>query len=163
METISIRYRITEPEFMAACNAHWSTQRQSTLSNAIAGATAIVIGLVMLFFVFWLALFLAAVGAILLLITWLRSFLWRRAFREARKYTEDISVVVKDDVVHVETAEGKSDLNWTFFTWYLDTPDHILLYPTKRTFSVIPKKSFPDAKSIDQFLDAVKTKLKRIR
>jgi hypothetical protein len=162
MEPISIRYRLTEPEFMRACNAHWSVHRQSTLANLILGTVAILLGLILLFFTFWVALFLAIVGSILLLITWLRSLLWRRAFREAKKYNDDVSVVIKDDAIHVENAEGKSDLNWAFFTWYLDIPDHILLYATKKNFSVIPKRSFPDTRSIDRFLEIVEKKLKKI-
>ena len=163
MEPIAIRYRMTEPEFMKACNAHWTVHRQSTVSNVIAGAVAIVLGLTLLFVVFWLALFLAAIGGVLLLTTWLRSVFWRKAFREAKKYNDDIAVVIKEDCVHVESAEGKSDLKWDFFTWYLDAPEHILLYMTKRTFSVIPKSAFQDEQRIQSFVDLVKAKLKRIR
>ena len=163
MEPISIRYRMTEPEFMKACNAHWSAHHSSTLSNVIAGVVAIVAGLALLFFLFWLALVVVAVGSLLLIITWLRSFLWRKAFRDAKKYNNDISVVIKDDVIHIESIEGKSDLKWGFFTWYLDTPGYILLYMTKRNFSIIPKAAFQDETQIKLFVDLVKSKLKKIR
>ena len=163
MESVTIRYRITEPEFMRACNAHWSAHRQGTVSNLMASAAAIVLGLALLFFVSWFALILVAVGGVLLFITWLRSFLWHRAFREAKKYNEDIAVVIKDDSVHVESAEGKSNLNWNFFTWYLDTPEHVLLYLTKRNFSVIPKSAFQDEQVVQSFVDLVRSKLRKIR
>jgi hypothetical protein len=163
MEPISIQYRMTEPEFMTACNAHWSAQRQSTASNLITSAVAIVIGVALLFLMFWLGLVLAVVGSILLLITGLRSFFWRRAFRDAKKYNDDISVVIGDDSVHVESAEGKSDLKWDFFTWYLDTPEHVLLYMTKRSFSVIPKSAFQDKQRVQDFVDLVKSKIEKVR
>ena len=163
MEPISIRYRLSESEFMTACNAHWSAQRTSILSNVITAAVMFVVGLVMLFVVFWLASVLFAVGGLLLLITWLRSLLWRKSFREAKKYNDDILVTINDDTVRVESAGGKSDLDWNFFTWYLDTPEQVLMYVTKRNFSVIPKKAFRDTKQVDNFLEVVRKKLKSIK
>ncbi len=163
MEPISIRYRITEPEFMIACNGHWSAHRQSSLSNVITGAVAIIVGLALLLFTLWLGIVLTAIGGLLLLITLLRSLLWRRAFREAKKYNNNISIIIKDDSINVECAEGKSDLNWDFFTWYLETPDHVLLYMTKRNFSIIPKNAFQDDGSLQTFLNLVESKLKKIR
>ena len=154
---------MTESEFMMACNAHWTAHRQSTLSNVIAGAVAVTVGLALLFLTLWLAIFLATAGSILLLITLLRSLFWRRAFRDAKKYNNDISVIIKDDSVHVESAEGKSDLNWDFFTWYLETPDHVLLYMTKRSFSVIPKAAFQNDGNVQTFVNLVESKLKKIR
>ena len=163
MEHITIRYRLSEPEFMKACNAHWSVHHQSTTSHLVKSTIAIVFGVILLFFMLWIGIILAAVGGMLLLITLLRSIVWRRAFRDAKKYHDDISVVIKDDSLHVESAEGKSDLNWDFFTWYLDTPAHVLLYMTKRSFSVIPKSAFQNEQSVQSFLNLVKSKLERIR
>ena len=163
MDPISIRYRMTEPEFMRACGAHWSAHRQGTMSNVITGLVGVAFGLAMLFFIFWLALILVVVGGALILITGIRSLLWRKAFRDAKKYNADISVVVNDDSVHIESAEGKSDLNWKFFTWYLDTPEHVLLYMTKRSFSVIPKSAFQNEQCAQGIVNLVKTKLEQIR
>jgi hypothetical protein len=151
-----------ESEFMRACGAHWSAHRQGTMSNVITGLVCVALGLAMLI-TFWLALFLAAAGGALILITGVRSLLWRKAFRDAKKYTGHISVIIKEDSIHVESTEGKSDLNWGFFTWYLDTPNHILLYMTKRSFSVIPKSAFQDEQRIQGFVVLVKSKLEKIR
>lgn len=163
MDPITIRYRLTEPEFMRACGAHWSTLRQGTRSNVITGLLIVILGLAMLSFFFWMALILTTVAGALILITGVRSLLWRKAFRDAKKYNRDILVVIKEDIVHVESAEGKSDLNWGFFSWYLDTPDYVLLYMTKRNFSVIPKSAFQDAQGLHAFVDIVKSKLEKIR
>jgi hypothetical protein len=148
---------------MSACNAHWSAHRQGTLSNLIVGGVGVAIGLISFALSLWLAIFVISAGASLLIMTWARFLLWRRFFREAKKYNDDVSVVFRDDAVHVESAEGKSDLNWDFFSWYLDTADYVLLYTTKRQFSVVPKKSFPDSESLRRFLEQVEKKLKRIR
>lgn len=163
MEPIAIRYRMTEPSFMKACNAHWSAHRQSTMSNVVASAVAIALGLALLFPMFCLGLILATVGGLLLLITGVRSVIWRRAFRGAKKYNDEISVIINDDSVHIESAEGKSDLNWGFFSWYLDTPEHVLLYMTKRSFSAIPKSAFQEARHVQSFIGLVESKLDKIR
>ena len=163
MEPISIHYHMTEAEFMTAYNAHWSAHHQSTLSNVITGMVGVVVGLALLSLTFWLAVIAVVAGGLLLLITWLRSFLCRRAFRDAKKYNVNISVAISDAAVHVESAEGKSDLKWDFFTWYLDTPAHVLLYMTKRNFSIIPKSAFQDETQVQAFVELVKSKLKKFR
>jgi hypothetical protein len=163
MDPITIRYRLNEPEFMRACGAHWSSLRLGTRANVITGLVGVILGLAMLSFLFWLAIILAAVGGALILITGVRALLWRKAFRDAKKYNTDILVVINEDTVHVESAEGKSDLNWGFFSWYLDTPDYVLLYMTKRSFSVIPKSAFRDARDLQAFVDIVKSKLEKIK
>ena len=148
---------------MSACNANWSARRQGTVANLMWGIGALCFGLVLIQSISWIAIVLAGVGAILILMTWFRSFQWRRFFREAKKYNDDISVTVDDNLVHVETAEGKSDLNWNFFSWYLDTPEYILLYTTKRNFSVIPRSAFKRSQDFQSLLHLVESKLKRIR
>lgn len=163
MEPVSVRYRLTEPEFISACNAHWSAHRQGTVPNVIVGLLGGAIGFALLLIAFWIAVFLIAAGALLLTIIGVRSLLWRRSFREAKKYTDDIAVVFQDDLVRVESAEGRSDLNWDFFNWYLDTPDCILLYTTKRHFSIIPKKSFQDSRSVQLVLELAGKRLIPIR
>jgi len=163
MDPITIRYRLNEPEFMRACGAHWASLRLGTLHNVITGLLIVLLGVGMLSFLFWLALILAVVGGVLILMTGVRSLLWRKAFRDAKKYNKDISVIIKEDSVHVESAEGKSDLNWGFFSWYLDTPDYVLLYMTRRSFSVIPKSAFRDARDLQAFVDIVKSKLEKIK
>lgn len=161
MEPISIRYRLSEAEFMAACNAHWSARHQGSLVNLIAGGVGIVLGLVLLGYAYRWGGFLVWLGILLQLITGLRSWLWRRAFRETKKFTDEIAVVFQEDSIHVESTEGKSDLNWSFYTWYLEAPGQVLLYTTKRHFSVIPKPAFPDAASLARFLELVGKKLKK--
>jgi hypothetical protein len=137
---------------MSACRAHWSAHRLGTLSNSIAGAIGMGVGLATIRLFEWLGLAVAIAGAGLLVVTGLRSFLWQRAFREARKCHEDISVVFDEEHIHVESAEGKSDLNWGFYSWHLDTADHVILYMTKRAFSVIPIAAFSGTDELNEFM-----------
>jgi len=161
---ISVSYRLSMSEFMCACEAHWRAQRQGTVSNAIAGMLALTAGIgLWLFNWFWLALILVISGCALLSLIGMRRILWQRAFRDARKYQGEISVSFSTEGVHVETLEGKSDLNWGFFSWFLETPEHILLYMTKKSFSVIPKSAFNESETEDAFRKLVTSKLPVIR
>jgi hypothetical protein len=163
MNPVTIRYRLTEPEFMSACNAHWTAHRQGSKGNFIVGFIGVVVGVTLTAYMFWVAILALIAGSGLILITFLRSFLWKRAFRDAKKFNNDISVTLNDDVIHVESAEGTSDLQWSFYSWYLDTPDYVLLYQTKRNFSVIPKSAFQESVNARQFIETIKTRLKSIR
>lgn len=148
---------------MRACGNHWSAQRQATRSNIIIGLLGLVVGVLLFTALRWLALVFLVSGFVLLTLVVLRAVLWRRAFREAGKYKKEIFVVFKDDSVHVESAEGRSDLNWSFFSGYLETPEDVLLYITKRNFSVIPKGAFSDEQAVQGFMNLVKSHLDSIR
>jgi ABC-type bacteriocin/lantibiotic exporter with double-glycine peptidase domain len=148
---------------MSACQAHWSARGQGIWSNTIIGISALAFGLFCYTVQAWLALILLILSVGFLTITWIRIPIWRKNYRESKKYTDNISITFEEDTLHTETVEGKSDLNWTFFSWHLETPDHVLLYTTKQHFSVIPKKAFLDKDSLQWFIDKVRQKVKRIK
>jgi len=163
MEPIRIRYSLTLPEFMKACSAHWKAHRQGSVFQICAGLVGIGVGIATLNFVQWLAVALIVVGCCMLLVVLLRWILWRRAFRESRKYTQDIRVEVSHAGLHVESAEGTSDLNWGFYSKYLDTRDFVLLYMTRHSFSVIPKSAFESEEQARQFVTLVESHLEQTR
>lgn len=162
-EPVSICYRVTEAEFLSACEAHWRAHRVGTRSNLIAGLIGLFLGLATLALAFWIAIALAIVGALLILIVFLRSVVWRQGFRDAKKYRDEIRVTFHSDRLYVETADGTSDLAWSFYSSYLDTPEFVLLYITRRSFSVIPKAAFRDKEELERFLEWVRTRLRKIR
>ncbi len=49
MDFISIRYSITESQYMTACRAHWSARGQGTRSNALAGILCMAEGIGLMF------------------------------------------------------------------------------------------------------------------
>ena len=96
---------------MTACRTHWSAHHQGTVSNSVAGMAGVLVGLALLPILCWLAALVVVAGAALLLITGLRTLLWRRVFREARKYHDDICVTFEDEGIRVQSAEGENDIN----------------------------------------------------
>lgn len=159
MEPVSIHYRLSEKQFMVACNQHWSAHTQGSRMNILAGSVGVVTGLLLIPSMSWLAIAITISGSMLLALTFLRSWLWRQAYRDARKFTDNITIALHDDRIHIETADGISDLQWSYYTWYLETDDFLLLYASKRIFSVIPKAAFPDEETKERFLGLVRSRL----
>lgn len=153
-QPIAIEYRLSESEFMEACNAHWSAVGQGR-TNVIAGWLGVAVGLGLSMISPPGGVILIIAAGLLLALTWVRSLLWRRAFRDEVKYKDAIRLAIDEDALRVETAEGTSILNWGAFRSYLDTSDYVLLYITRRRFSIIPKRAFPDRQSIERFLAIV--------
>ena len=159
MSQIEISYSLTQSEFMAAAEAHWKAQRVGTVSSVFVGLGAGLLGGLIVMPFPWFGWVFLVLGAILLTLSGARWRIWSKAFKEARKYTEAIHVIFTEEGIHVDGAEGPSDLNWTFYSSYLDVPDHVLLYMTKRAFSVIPKSAFRGEEGVREFLDLVESKL----
>ncbi len=147
MEPISASYEISETDFMKACDSHWKALGQSAGKLTLAGLASVAIGGVIAWYFPWgllhgLALAVVALGGLLAAIVPLRSLIWRRAYRDAKKFQEAITIEFSDDIIHVESAAGISDLKWDAYNRYLITPEFFILYMAKHTFSIIPCSAF---------------------
>ncbi|MGI9381848.1 MAG: YcxB family protein [Methyloligellaceae bacterium] len=143
MTPITATYTLTVDEFMSACEAHWRARKQGTTrTNLIAGAVGVVAGLLGMPVSTWLGATAMSVGAVLLLLTTLRLILWRRAFRTTRHLGNETSVAFTGDAIDVETVDGRSRLEWSFYRAYRETVGAFLLYTGRAHFSVIPKRAF---------------------
>jgi hypothetical protein len=162
MTPISITYRLSLPEFMAACHAHWNANKQGARANSIFGVIGIIAGAAMLPF-HLMGAFLMLIGIVLIGMVIGRSILWRRAYMDSKKFTSPISLIFNDETIHVETIDGVSDLQWSVYSSYLETPEYFLLYMTSRTFSVIPKSAFVNATKVRDFVSLVGSKLRSIK
>jgi hypothetical protein len=159
-DRVSVRFHLSEAEFMAAANASWSAQRQGTASSLVMGALLFAAGAAIgVFFSAWIGVVCLALGALVMLMAWLRSKLWRRAFRKMRKYEGEVSFAFADDELTTRTVEGSAAIGWDFYRWFLDTPDYLLLYADKRSFTVIPKKALSDRDSAARLMELVADKL----
>ncbi len=153
MEPIRASYEVSEDDFMKACDRHWKAHGQSGTKLTLAGLASVTIGGVIAWYFPWgllhmLALAVVGLGGLLAAIVPLRFFIWRRAYREAKKFREAITIEFSDDIIHVESAAGISDLKWDAYNRCLVTPDFFILYMAKHTFSVIPRTAFsPDAQT----------------
>jgi hypothetical protein len=165
MNPIEIHYTLTLSQYMAACAAHWKAHRQGTLTQFLVGSIGVGVGLATIKFVAWppISYALVAMGVAIWMVPILRSWLYRRAYREAKKYTENIHATFTTQGIHIESAEGKSDLKWSFYSKYLNARDYVLLYMTRQSFSVIPKSAFADESEAERFIRLVDANLERTR
>ena len=161
MLPVAITYQLTLPEFMTACNAHWVARKQGSRLHLIQGLIACVLGMALWPIHAW-CLILVLPGAALILMVVGRSILWRRAFHQARKFSGEISIRFTDEIIHVETIDGVSELKWSIYCEYLDIPDFVLLYLTPQSFSVIPKSAFLNPIDRQNFINLVNRKLRSV-
>ncbi|MCG8485340.1 MAG: YcxB family protein [Clostridia bacterium] len=105
---------------------------------------------------------LCVLAGVLLVFIPVRSYVWKKAFNNAKQYQDYIHLNVGNDGLHVEHILGKSDLNWDFYQSFLETPKSIILYMSKHSFSVIPKDPFIESDCLDNLLDLLGDKLKKI-
>ena len=162
MTPIEITYRLTLQEFMAACHAHWNAHQQGARANSILSAIGIIVGAALLPF-HWIGALLIFICIVLIAMVVGRSVIWRHAFLDNKKFTAPISLIFGDETIHVDSLDGTSDLKWSAYSGYLETSEYILLYMTRRTFSVIPKSAFANAATVRDFVGLVGSKLQSIK
>lgn len=106
MEPSPIQIQVTENGSQHTYHAEWSTRKRGLLAQIIGGVISLVIGIAVLAFVFWLALFLFVVGGIVVLVGWLR-FKWhqRKFHAAAAEFEQDFERAVIEDAVIVEDSE----------------------------------------------------------
>jgi len=159
-ESYSIEYQLSESEYLSACSENWKARGLGSKNNCIIGVIGVGCGLLGALTQDWPWLHvITGTSAILLILVWLRIIVHKRAYRESKKYSDTIKVTYDNSSMNVETIDGKSELKWTYFTAYLDTPEFILLYYTKHHFSSIPKCAFPDPASLQAFEENVKANM----
>jgi hypothetical protein len=161
MEPIRASYRVKESDFMKSCDAHWNALGQGAAKLTVAGLASVLVGAVVAWYFPWglihtLALAIVGLGGLLAAIVPLRLFIWRRAYRDAKKFQDAITIEFTDDTIHVESAAGISDLKWNAYNRYLITPEFFILYMAKHTFSVIPRSAFSedDQRSLQSLFEA---------
>ena len=162
MNVFKVRYRLSLSEFMAARNEHWAVNKQGSRTNLILGTIAVVVGVAMWSVGFWGKAFLI-IGAFLIVMVVGRSCLWRRAYHQTQKFASDIVVEFSDEQIHVETADGTSELKWTTYNRFRDSAKYVLLYLPGSQFSVIPKSAFLSDEETQRFLALLKSKLTQVR
>lgn len=161
MTKTTIRYTMSEAQFMQAAGALWSYEAIGVKGNLILAILAVGAGPVLLIYgqpLGWLCL---AIAAFFVILTWGRSYIWRRAYRKMEKYTAPITASFSAERVSVDSAQGASDLPWDYFKSYAETPDYVFLFAPKRGLSIIPKTAFETVDILDQTRSHIAANLPR--
>ncbi|MDQ8183865.1 YcxB family protein [Pelagicoccus sp. SDUM812005] len=157
MKEFQLTYSISLDDFLDAHEEHWKSTGHSTRGSVIRGIVGVIAGVVVGYYVGWIGYVLSGVGAVLALMPLWRRHLHARSFKEYKKYKDQIQVTFKEDQIDVETNDGDSKLKWSTYTKIFDTKDYILLYLSERSFSIIPKRVFPERAA--EFFEFAKSKI----
>ena len=105
MEQPPIKIHVTDHGSQHTYHAEWSTRKRGLLAQIVGGVISLIIGIAVLAFVFWLALFLFAVGAIVLLAGIRFKWHQRKFHAAAAEFERDYQSTRIEDAVVVEESE----------------------------------------------------------
>ena len=161
MNEISIEYKISQREFMEAYEFHWKAQGNGTMSNSIISIIGIMIGLYIIQDYSIAGYFITSLCLVFLILIISRKYIFLRSYLNSPKYSQNCKASFTNDSINVENATGKSELNWSIFNRYVDTPTQILIYMSKNSFSIIPKSAFKTEQEVSFFKTMLNEKMKR--
>jgi hypothetical protein len=156
MKKISLQYKISFKDFKDAYEHHWKRKNLGTKANMITSMVGILIASVIFYYNVIVGIVILSVSCILLAITLLRNFLYKKSYFASPKFAKEIKVIFSDKTIQTETAVGKSELTWDIYTSFTETRDYFLLYMSQNSFSIVPKSALIDNKALEDFRSLIK-------
>ncbi len=144
MQPVLLHFRLSEGQFISACNALWAHRAIGPVGNIIGGTFVTVIGAFML----WQAVpgvfpwIVSLIGLIVLCLNFARDRVWRHYYRLSAKYSDVIAVSFSQSGLRVTSAEGHNQLVWSEFSSYVVNDRYFYLIVDQRNFSIIPQDQF---------------------
>lgn len=164
METISLRFRYTEEEYIAATRLYLM-RSTDLLLRVVFSSIFLAAG------IFFLLLATLGSGILFLLtLAGLISFLlWslffyiapRQRFRSDPKFRDEYFLQFSDDGIQFKTAQIDALIQWSLYTKVLENERFYLLVYGKNMISVIPRRAFASAQQEAAFGELLKRKLPR--
>ena len=162
-KTLSLRFRYTEAEYMAATRLFM--MRSADLIIRLTICTLYAVGSIFLFT--WLGFASETIPLLIFvaLFPFIMGFLMlyvipRQRFRSDPKFRDEYFMQFSDDGIHFKTAQIDSVLQWSLYNKVLeDERFFILVYGQNNMISVIPKRAFADRNQEDAFSEMLKRNL----
>jgi hypothetical protein len=151
MNEISIEYKITQQEFMEAYEFHWKAQGNGTMSNSIISVVGIIIGLYIIQNYSIAGYIITLLSLVFLILIISRKYIYQRSYLHSLKYSKDCKASFTNEAISTENAVGKSEINWSIYNRFVETPTQILIYMSKNSFSIIPKSAFKTEQELGIF------------
>jgi hypothetical protein len=163
-EPISLRFKYTEEEYIAAVRLYMMRSADFKVRVAIAALYAV--GCISLFW--WLGfdfdssvilLFIFA-SCLPFFIAFMHLFvLPRQRFRSDPKFRDEYLLEFSDDGIHFMTSEIDSLLQWSVYSKVIEDERFYLLVYGRHMISVIPKRAFQSAAQEEAFDQLLRRKL----
>jgi len=78
-------------------------------------------------------------ASVLGLLTVAKPLVYRGLWRTMKHYHHPIRVEFGEDVIRLQAHGVQSELAWSFYVGWAESPTHLLLYQSKHAFSFVPK------------------------
>jgi hypothetical protein len=164
METISLRFRYTEEEYIAATRFYLSRSTDFLLRLAfstifLAAGIFFVLLANLESEIFFLLTFVGVVSFLM----WSLFFYIapRQRFRSDPKFQDEYFLQFSDDGIQFKTAQIDALIQWSLYTKVLENDRFYLLVYGKNMISVIPKRAFASAQQEAAFDALLERKLPR--
>jgi len=162
MEIISLRFKYTEEEYVAATRFYLSRSPDFLLRLAFS-TIFLAAGL---FFVLLASLeseifFLLTFVGVVSFLMWSLFFYIapRQKFRSDPKFRDEYSLQFSDDGIQFKTAQIDALIQWSLYTKVLENDRFYLLVYGKNMISAIPRRAFASAQQEAAFAELLKRKL----
>lgn len=163
LKIVDLEYQISEGDFMDAYEVFWRSRKHGSKSELIWGAVAVVFGVILLYVGYLIGWALVASGVMLAALIPLRHFLHKRAYRENPVFAGSTSVSFGEEHIQVANPLGESRLKWSFYRSAMESDAFFMPMISKRSFSIIPKRSFASEEEMASFRDLLESKLGEIK
>ena len=161
-KTISLRFKYTEEEYIAATRLYMTRSMDFAIRLMI--CTSYAIACIALFV--WLEFASEAIILMIVLacfpflIGFLHLFvLPRQRFRSDPKFKDEYFLQFSDDGIQFKTTDIDALLQWSLYNKVLENERFYLLVYGKHMISVIPKRAFADAKQEEAFSEMLRRNL----
>lgn len=162
METISLRFKYTEEEFVAATRLYLRRSADFIVRLAVCSLYAVACFFLMSWLGFSsdvLPIFIVA-ACLPFLLGFVHFFvLPRQRFRSDPKFKDGYFLEFSDDGIHFRTAQIDALIQWSLYTKVLEDDRFYLLVYGKHMISVIPKRAFTSATEQSAFDELLRRKL----
>jgi hypothetical protein len=162
METISLRFKYTEEEYIAATR-FYLTGSTGFLIRLVLSSIFVMAGIFLVSFLHLdsvISFLLTFVGVVLLLIWALLFFVVpRQRFRRDPKFRDEYTLQFSDDGIQFKTAQIDALVQWNLYSKVIKNERFYLMVYGQDMISVIPRRAFASAQQEAAFDELLKRKL----
>jgi hypothetical protein len=162
-EQLNVRFHLTWQEYFTA-ERFLLRQRQLVAPEQVFGAALVLLALTLLLAVGfkWFEPLMAAAGVVLMLTPLLRKGGLRRRWQREPLLGEEHVIAFSKNRIHYLLGEVESDLPWSYFGHWVESPAAFLLITGEDVFNLIPKRAFASDGEVSRFRNLAASRLKPV-
>ncbi len=163
METIDLRFKYTQAEYVKAERQNLFATKAITKASVIIFPICVLLTIWYLFFSEFSTLsIIALVAAVFALMAngILYFYIPVYKFKHTSKYHEEYQLIFSKKDIKFRTPTINSELKWNVYTEIWESAEFFFLVQTPRMYALIPKRAFPDSATQQAFEKMALSQLK---